>query len=55
MLHQRMERPKDQHQLHLCAAGELLPLDKEEDGRTQGHILCFSLSSFPHFIFLPQM
>jgi hypothetical protein len=26
--------------------GKLLPLNKEEDGRTRGHLFCFSLSSF---------
>jgi hypothetical protein len=35
--------------------GKLLTLDKEEDGHTRGHLFCFSLSSFPHFTFLPQM
>jgi hypothetical protein len=53
--HQQTERPKDQFMLHLCAAGKLFPPDKEEDGHAQGHLFCFSLSSFPIFISLPQM
>jgi hypothetical protein len=35
--------------------GKLFTPDKEEDGHTQGHLFCFSLSSFFHFTFLPQM
>jgi hypothetical protein len=35
--------------VHLCATGELLPLDKEEDGHTRGHLFCFSLLSFSLF------
>jgi hypothetical protein len=54
-LHQRMERPKDQRPVRVHATGELLPPDKEEDSHARGHLFCFSLSSFPHSIFLPQM
>jgi hypothetical protein len=31
--------------------GKLLPPDKEEDGRTRGHLFCFSLFPFLYFIF----
>jgi hypothetical protein len=34
---------------------KLLTPDKEKDGHVQCHLFCFSLSSFPHFAFLPQM
>jgi hypothetical protein len=35
--------------------GKLLTPNKEEDDHVQGHLFYFSLSSFPHFAFLPQM
>jgi hypothetical protein len=35
--------------------GKLLTPDKEEDCHDRGYLFCFSLSSFPHFTFLPQM
>jgi hypothetical protein len=31
--------------------GKLLTPDKQENGHTQGHLFCFSLSYFPHFTF----
>jgi hypothetical protein len=55
MLHQWMERPKDQRLLHLCAVEKLFPPDKEEDGRTRGHLFLFFSFVFSHFTFLPQM
>jgi hypothetical protein len=53
MLHQQMERPKDQCMLLSALQEKLLPSDKEEDGRTWGHLFCFlyhlfSILSFYH-------
>jgi hypothetical protein len=42
-----MERPKDQRLVRLHATGELLPLDKEEDGHARGHLFCFSPRFYP--------
>jgi hypothetical protein len=41
-----MERPKDQCPARLHATEELLPPYKE-DGHTQGHLFCLSLSFLP--------
>jgi hypothetical protein len=52
-LHQQMESQKLNAHNVSTLQGKLLTPDKEEDGHTQGHLFCFSLSSFPHFTFLP--